>query len=58
MIAGTVIKGPVPTIFDMLMEIAFSRFKLRGSRLGSVAVWDAAVAGVMVKPGSSLEPES
>src|SRR5262249_15118874 len=30
MMAGTVIKGPVPTILDMLMEIAFTRPNLRG----------------------------
>jgi len=30
MIAGTVINGPVPTIFDMLMETAFSRPSWRG----------------------------
>ena len=30
-IAGTVMKGPVPTMFDMLMETALSRPRLRGS---------------------------
>ena len=29
-IAGTVMNGPVPTMFDMLMEIAFRRPKRRG----------------------------
>src|SRR5438309_1926958 len=57
MIAGTVIKGPVPTIFDMLMEIAFSRPKLRGSRLGPAAAWVVVVAGVIVKPSLSLRPQ-
>ena len=32
MIAGTVINGPVPTIFDMLIEIAFSNPRRRGMR--------------------------
>src|SRR5712691_11122329 len=31
-IAGTVMKGPVPTMFDMLIETAFSNPNLRGSR--------------------------
>src|SRR5207245_9584939 len=30
-IAGTVMKGPVPTMFDMLIETAFSNPNVRGS---------------------------
>jgi len=42
----------------MLMEIAFSRPRLRGNRLGSAAVWDAAVVEVVVKLGSSSRSQN
>ncbi len=43
MIAGTVINGPVPTMFDMLIEMAFSNPRRRGMRPW---VWPADTAAV------------
>ena len=39
MIAGTVMNGPVPTIFDMLMETAFRSPSCRGRGTGAEAGW-------------------
>ena len=47
--AGTVMNGPVPTMFDMLMETALRSPRLRGSRAGSVPDCAAGVLEVAVK---------
>ena len=48
-IAGTVMKGPVPTMFDMLMETALRSPRLRGSRACSAPDRTAGVLEVAVK---------
>src|SRR5947209_19091440 len=51
-IAGTVMKGPVPTMFDMLIETAFSNPNLRGSR----ACGSPAYAGLVPALAVTREP--
>src|SRR5437870_1558072 len=51
-IAGTVMKGPVPTMFDMLIETAFSNPNLRGSR----ACGSPAYAGLVPVLSVTREP--
>ncbi len=47
--AGTVMNGPVPTMFDMLMETALRSPRLRGSRACSAPDRAAGVLEVAVK---------
>lgn len=49
MIAGTVIKGPVPTMFDMLIEMAFMSPRRRGMLPTGWVPSAGATAGSMLK---------
>ena len=48
-IAGTVMNGPVPTMFDMLMDRAFNRPSRRGNLAWACPDCEAAVATSILK---------
>jgi hypothetical protein len=54
--AGTVMKGPVPTMFDILMETAFSNPNLRAKPPGWWFDGDAAMLVSALK-GEAMPPK-